>query len=40
LKTGAPMGEAEKPLLHYPTKLDGDGLWIDFDRELTYDYDD
>jgi toluene monooxygenase system ferredoxin subunit len=40
LRTGAPVGEAEKPLLHYPIKLDGDALWIDFDRELTYDYDD
>ena len=40
LKTGAPMGEAEKPLLHYPIKLEGDALWIDFERELTYDYGD
>jgi toluene monooxygenase system ferredoxin subunit len=40
LKTGVPLGEAEKPLLHYPTKLEGDALWIDFERELTYDYDD
>ena len=40
LKTGAPVGEAEKPLLHYPTKLEADALWIHFERELTYDYDD
>ena len=40
LKTGEPRGEAEKPLLHYPTKLDGGELWIDYDRELTYEYDD
>ena len=40
LRTGAPMGEAEKPLLHYPTKLESDELWIDFDRELAYAYDD
>jgi nitrite reductase/ring-hydroxylating ferredoxin subunit len=40
LKTGAPMGEAEKPLLHYPIKLEADALWIHFERELTYDYDD
>jgi toluene monooxygenase system ferredoxin subunit len=40
LKTGTPMGEAEKPLLHYPIKLDGDALWIDFEGELTYNYDD
>jgi toluene monooxygenase system ferredoxin subunit len=40
LATGAPMGEAEKPLLRYPTKLEGDDLWIDFERELAYEYDD
>ena len=40
LKTGAPMGEAEKPLLRYPLKLEGDALWIDFEHELTYEYED
>jgi toluene monooxygenase system ferredoxin subunit len=40
LKTGAPMGEAEKPLLHYPLKLEGDALWIDFERELSYEYEE
>lgn len=40
LKTGEPRGEAEKPLLHYPLRLEGDALWIEFDGELTYDYDD
>jgi hypothetical protein len=34
------MGDAEKPLLYYPTKLEGNELWIDFDHELAYDYDD
>jgi toluene monooxygenase system ferredoxin subunit len=40
LKTGQPMGDAEKPLLYYPTKLEGNALWIDFEHELAYDYDD
>jgi toluene monooxygenase system ferredoxin subunit len=40
LKTGAPVGEAERPLLRYPTKLEDDGLWIDLHRELTYEYED
>jgi toluene monooxygenase system ferredoxin subunit len=40
LKTGEPMGDAEKPLLYYPVKLEGNELWIDFDHELAYDYDD
>jgi toluene monooxygenase system ferredoxin subunit len=40
LKTGAPTGEAEKPLLRYPLRLEGDTLWIDFERELTYEYED
>jgi toluene monooxygenase system ferredoxin subunit len=40
LKTGEPMGDAEKPLLYYPTRLEGNELWIDFDHELAYDYDD
>jgi toluene monooxygenase system ferredoxin subunit len=40
LKTGAPVGEAEKPLLLYPIKVEGDGVWVDFERELTYEYED
>lgn len=39
LKTGSPMGEAEKPLMQYPIKREGDTVWIDFERELTYEYD-
>jgi hypothetical protein len=34
------MGDAEKPLLYYPVKLEGNDLWIDFEFELTYEYDD
>jgi toluene monooxygenase system ferredoxin subunit len=40
LETGEPRGDAEKPLLYYPTRLEGDEIWIDFARELTYEYDD
>jgi toluene monooxygenase system ferredoxin subunit len=40
LRTGEPRGEAEKPLLRYPVRLDGSELWIDFERELLYEYDD
>jgi toluene monooxygenase system ferredoxin subunit len=40
LSTGAPRGDAEKPLLYYPVRIEGNELWIDFDRELGYEYDD
>jgi toluene monooxygenase system ferredoxin subunit len=40
LKSGEPRGEAEKPLLYYPVRLQDGDIWIDFGRELTYDYDD
>jgi len=39
LRSGEPQGLAEKPLLLYPTKREGDEIWIDFERELTYEYD-
>jgi toluene monooxygenase system ferredoxin subunit len=40
LATGEPRGDAEKPLLHYPLRLEGEDIWIDFERELTYEYED
>ena len=40
LNTGEPRGDAEKPLLCYPVRMEGTELWIDFDHELTYAYDD
>ncbi len=40
LQSGEPRGDAEKPLLLYPIWLEGSDLWIDFDRELTYQYDE
>ncbi len=39
LRTGDQLGLAERPLLIYPTKREGSDIWIDFDGELTYDYD-
>ena len=39
LTTGETRGEAEKPLLCYPVRLQESELWIDFERELTYEYD-
>jgi toluene monooxygenase system ferredoxin subunit len=39
LSTGEPQGLAEKPLLFYPTRREGDEILIDFSGELTYDYD-
>ena len=40
LRSGEPQGLAERPLLLYPVRREGDEIWIDFERELTYDYDD
>ena len=40
MTTGAEQGMAEKPLLLYPAKLEGGAVWIDFEQELVYDYDD
>jgi toluene monooxygenase system ferredoxin subunit len=40
LRTGSELGDAEKPLALYPTKRVGDEVWIDVEREFTYDYDE
>ena len=40
LRTGTEQGAAEKPLLRYLVRRDGDAVLIDIDRELTYDYDE
>jgi toluene monooxygenase system ferredoxin subunit len=40
LASGEPRGEAERALLYYPVRLDGNDLWIDFEHELRYEYDD
>ena len=40
LQSGEPRGEAEKPLLYYPVRLQDRDVRIDIERELTYDYYD
>jgi toluene monooxygenase system ferredoxin subunit len=39
LRTGEALGLAEKPLALYSTECRGAEIWIDFDHELTYEYD-
>ena len=38
--TGVEQGMAEKPLLLYPVTHEGDAVWIEFEQELVYDYDE
>ena len=38
LRTGAMVGQAEKPLLTYEIKRDGDDILADIETELTYEY--
>lgn len=40
MRTGAPLGMAERELLLYPVAKDGDDVLVDLERELVYDYDD
>jgi len=39
LRSGTEQGMAEKPLLLYPVKREGDQVLIDLEEELIYDYD-
>lgn len=39
LRTGDMVGMAEKPLLIYDLKQEGNALFADIDRELEYEYD-
>ncbi|HZS83230.1 MAG TPA: Rieske 2Fe-2S domain-containing protein [Stellaceae bacterium] len=39
MKSGGELGLAEKPLLLYPVKREGDAVLIDIEQELVYDYD-
>lgn len=39
LRTGEPQGLAEQPLSLYPTECRDAEVWIDFEHELTYEYD-
>jgi toluene monooxygenase system ferredoxin subunit len=40
LPSGNETGMAEKPLLLYPIAVEGDEVWIEFEGELVYDYDE
>lgn len=40
MKTGAPMGPAEKPLLMYQTKEQDGQIMVFLDQELEYEFDD
>jgi toluene monooxygenase system ferredoxin subunit len=37
LLSGAALEFAERPLLLYPTRLDGGDVWIEIERELAYE---
>jgi toluene monooxygenase system ferredoxin subunit len=39
MKTGTEQGMAEKPLLLYPVRREGDDVLIDLEEELIYEYD-
>ena len=40
MKTGEPLGPAEKPLLIYQTKEVNGQIMVFLDEELEYDFDD
>lgn len=40
MKTGEPKGPAEKPMLLYPIKQEGDQVMVNLEQELEYDFDD
>lgn len=40
MKTGAPRGPAEKPLLMYEVKLQDGQVLVRLDEELEYEFDD
>lgn len=37
---GEPMGEAEVPLLSYEAEERQGEIWVNFDRELTYEHEE
>jgi toluene monooxygenase system ferredoxin subunit len=39
MKSGGEMGMAEKPLLLYPVKREGEDVLVDLAQELVYEYD-
>ena len=40
MRTGSPVGMAERELLMYPVSRNGDDVLVDVECELVYDYDD
>ena len=40
MRTGEKLGPAEKPLLLYEVKQDGDDVLVLLDKELTYEYEE
>ena len=40
MRTGAPLGMAERELLMYPVSRNGDDVLVDVERKLDYDYDE
>ncbi len=40
IRNGEKMGLAEVPLRTYETKQEGDEIFIFFEKEITYDYDE
>lgn len=40
LASGSPQGEAEKALLLYSVKREGDDVLVDLEKELKYEYDE
>jgi nitrite reductase/ring-hydroxylating ferredoxin subunit len=39
MRSGAEQGDAERPLLLYPTRCEGDELFVEIEQELSYAYD-
>jgi toluene monooxygenase system ferredoxin subunit len=40
VRTGEERGVAERPLLMYETRTEGDEVWVHVERELRYEYED
>jgi hypothetical protein len=40
MRTGSPVGMAERELLMYPVSKNGKDVLVDVERELVYDYDE
>lgn len=40
MRSGAPLGPAERPLLMYDVKTEGDDVMVYVDQELEYEFED